>query len=103
MKFSERKSWWAPPRADRYAVKEFCAPVITRWFHTWTGKLYCIATGEIVEEWCFSIKLPIWGMYYAISNDSMRFGQLTFQFRGIRGCFVAAVFPVEKSMVDTHG
>lgn len=95
-----QRNWFFPPRADRYAVKEYCAPVISRWFHTWVGKLYCKSTGEIVEERCISIKLPVYGLYYAMNTDEERWGQLTFQYRGVRGCFFGPVFPPEPSTVD---
>jgi len=55
------------------------------------------------DERRISIRLPIWGMYYAIDTDELRWGQLTFQYCGQRGCFLAARFPVERSTVDTDG
>lgn len=42
---------------------------------------------------CISIKLPVYGYYYCINDDSEQWGQLTFQYRGARGCFLAPVFP----------
>ena len=90
------RNWWAPPRANQFSVVRYNAPVIERWLHTWVGLLRSKRNGELIEERCISIRLPVWGYYYAINCDAECWGQLTFQYRGVRGCFFGPVFePVQ--------
>ena len=86
------RNWWMPPRVGQYWVEKYNAPVIERWFHTWVGILRSKKTGELIEERCVSIKLPVYCYYYSINTDEVRWGQLTFQYRGVRGCFFGPVF-----------
>lgn len=86
------RNWWMPPRAEQFWAEKHNAPVIERWFHTWVGLLRRKKTGELIEERCISIKLPVYGYYYSINTDEERWGQLTFQYRGVRGCFFGPVF-----------
>jgi hypothetical protein len=72
--------------------------------HEWGPfKTFVLRFRDGTEERRIGIKLPVWGMYYVINNDELRWGQLTFQYCGQRGCFFAAVFPEQESTVDTTG
>lgn len=96
-----KRSWWFPPRSTEFRPDPPGKPIdAKKWFQTWVLKGRDKA-GQPVEERCISIKLPIWGMYYSINSDDDRWGQLTFQYRGRRGCFLSPVFPIERSTVDT--
>ena len=91
------RNWYAPPRADQFCVVKHHGFPFKGWFHTWVVQLLNKHTGELVEERRISIKLPVWGIYYAINIDEERWGELTFQYCGQRGCFFAPVFPPEMS------
>lgn len=69
--------------------------------HEWGPlKIFVLRFRDGTEERRIGIKLPVWGMYYSINTDEERWGQLTFQYCGQRGCFFAPVFPEQRSTVD---
>ncbi len=104
-----RKSWDVPPRADEFNVVPDNGSYYVNgtqhewwWFKTFVLKIQNKRTGDIFKERCIGIKLPIWGMYYCIACDDEKWGQLTFQYRGIRGSFFGAVSP-PHSLVSKNG
>lgn len=97
------RSWFFPQRANDFRVESWPPPLSGRWIQTWIQKLRHKRTGEQVEERRISVKLPVYGYYYAINVDEERWGQLTFQYCGQRGCFFAPIFSVEGSGMSSIG
>jgi len=86
-------SFGIPPRWSEFKVVSPPTPhALKRWVCSWVITLKDKRTGELVEERRISIKLPIWGYYYSINFDDERWGQLSFQYCGRRGCFLAPIF-----------
>src|SRR5271168_2193927 len=56
------------------------------WFSTWI-----VAFGDGTDERRVQIKLPFFGNTYSINTDDVRWGQLTFQYFGQRGCAIVPI------------
>lgn len=90
------RNWFFPPRyMDFKPIAQDAHLDNGRWIQTWILKLRSTKTGDQVEERRISVRLPIYGYYYAINVDEERWGQLTFQYCGRRGCFFAPIFKAE--------
>jgi hypothetical protein len=61
--------------------------------HEWGWfKTFILNFQDGTSERCIGIKLPIWGYAYSLNDDDIHWAQLTFQYRGQRGCFLAPWF-----------
>lgn len=97
------RHWYMPPRHAAFKVEGQPPWLSNRWFQTWVLKLRNMRTGELTEERCISIKLPVFGYYYSINTDAERWGQLTFQYRGQRGWFFAPIFSADDGGTSSAG
>ena len=60
-------------------------------------KTWIIEFDDGSQERRIWIDLPVWGYCYSINQDAVRWGRLTFQYCGQRGCFLATRFPPENN------
>jgi hypothetical protein len=84
-----RKFWAFPKRVNRE---------VPRSRHEWGWfSTHVLEFRDGSQERRIGIRLPVWGYAYSINTDEIRWGQLTFQYCGQRGCFLATRFPPENN------